>query len=194
MLRHSISTTLALCALALLLHAGTPRAQQPDAAAFGIKMEMGDISQLRKWLDGGLDPNFLADRIGTGLMIAAWYGIPDDCWVARGADATRPTTGDGADARSCRGHMPGGGSGCWRAVRARQRADALEALHYALSRSWRACELLLEHGADINARRTTARAASLWRSTKAEDLCGSFWRAARQRVRNDRGDDAPSGQ
>src|SRR6185295_1494110 len=91
MWRHSISTILGLCALALFLHASAPRAQPPDAARYGIRLELGDVAQLRKWLDEGLDPDFVADRIGTGLMIAAWYGnIPMmELLVARGADVNK---------------------------------------------------------------------------------------------------------
>lgn len=44
----------------------------PDPTTFGVKMEVGDHSLARKWLDAGLDPDFIGDRIGTGIMIGAW--------------------------------------------------------------------------------------------------------------------------
>lgn len=64
------------------------RAALPDPVAFGIAMELGDAAKARQWLDEGLPPNFIADRIGTGLMIAAWEGnIPlMEVFVQRGAD------------------------------------------------------------------------------------------------------------
>lgn len=46
----------------------------PDPVRFGHAMELGDMFQARRWLDGGLNPEFEADRIGTGLMIGAWSG------------------------------------------------------------------------------------------------------------------------
>lgn len=60
----------------------------PDPVTFGVAMETGDVSKAREWLDEGLPPNFLADRIGTGLMIAAWEGnIPlMELFVQRGAN------------------------------------------------------------------------------------------------------------
>jgi hypothetical protein len=64
------------------------RAVLPDPVAFGVAMEVGDMDKARQWLDEGLPPNFLADRIGTGLMIAAWEGnIPlMELFVQRGAN------------------------------------------------------------------------------------------------------------
>lgn len=48
--------------------------QAPDKVTFRIRMELGDIEQARRWLEAGLDPNFMGDRLGTGLHIAAWNG------------------------------------------------------------------------------------------------------------------------
>ena len=52
---------------------------------------MGDISQVREWLGAGLDPDYVADRVGTGLMIAAWTGnVPMmELFVTRGADVNK---------------------------------------------------------------------------------------------------------
>ncbi len=89
MSHYSISTKLGLCILALLLASGTPQAQPrdgsvtlrsgaaftpPDPISFGNRVQSSDIAQVRAWLDAGLDPDYFADRIGTGLMIAAWNG------------------------------------------------------------------------------------------------------------------------
>jgi hypothetical protein len=76
--------------LGLALWATIPgaRAVLPDPVAFGVAMEVGDMDKARQWLDEGLPPNFLADRIGSGLMIAAWEGnIPlMELFVQRGAN------------------------------------------------------------------------------------------------------------
>jgi ankyrin repeat protein len=60
----------------------------PDAVTFGIRVEQGDIRTVTRWLDAGLDPNFEGDRVGTGLMIAAWEGnvAMMELFVKRGAD------------------------------------------------------------------------------------------------------------
>ena len=50
------------------------RANPPDPVKFGVTVEAGNLQAVQAWLDAGLDPQFLADRIGTGLMIAAWEG------------------------------------------------------------------------------------------------------------------------
>lgn len=46
----------------------------PDPVRFRIRMELGDIAQARQWLEAGLNPDFMGDRLGTGLHIAAWHG------------------------------------------------------------------------------------------------------------------------
>src|SRR2546421_301051 len=92
-LYHLISATL----LAILVHAGIALAQPrppftpPDAATFGVRIEKGDLQQARAWLDAGLNPDFVGDRVGTGLMIAAWEGniAMMQLFVARGADVNR---------------------------------------------------------------------------------------------------------
>ena len=63
----------------------------PDPVEFGLRVEMGDIGQARAWLERGLDPNFIGDRIGTGLMIGAWEGnLPMmELFVAKGADVNK---------------------------------------------------------------------------------------------------------
>ena len=196
MLRHSISTALCLCVLALLLHAGAPRAQ-PDAASYGNRLESGDLAQLRSWLDDGLDPNYLADRIGTGLMIAAWHGnIPMmELLVARGADVNRPNDlGEHA-------LMHASWRGQAAAVKwllehgARVNGEPLQwsALHYAVFAGQReAATLLLERGADINARSTNGSSVLMMAVYEGhEDLVRLLLaRGADTSVKNDWGDGA----
>lgn len=50
------------------------RAQSTHALEYGVAVEAGNTFAVKKWLDQGLAPDYLADRIGSGLMIAAWTG------------------------------------------------------------------------------------------------------------------------
>lgn len=74
--------------LAVAFLAPAVRAALPDPVTFGVTVEMGGVDKARAWLDEGLPPNFLADRIGSGLQIAAWEGnLPlMELFVSRGAD------------------------------------------------------------------------------------------------------------
>ncbi|MDR0737309.1 MAG: ankyrin repeat domain-containing protein [Zoogloeaceae bacterium] len=46
----------------------------PEPMYFGVTVELGDLRQAQAWLDRGLSPDYQADRLGSGLMIAAWEG------------------------------------------------------------------------------------------------------------------------
>lgn len=103
--RNSLLKALRLCALALCLCAPPVQAQlldflygsgPPDAARFGARMELGDIASARTWLDAGLDPEFVADRIGTGLMIGAATGniALMELFIGRGAKPDRANAAD----------------------------------------------------------------------------------------------------
>lgn len=74
--------------MALCLLGNLAQAALPDPVQFGIAVERGDTQAVKRWLDEGLDPNYEADRFGSGLMIAAWNGdIPMmKLFVERGAD------------------------------------------------------------------------------------------------------------
>ena len=87
-LSQAFSRNFAVLVVAGWLVMPTAWAALPDPVTFGVTMETGDVNKARQWLDEGLPPNFLADRIGTGLMIAAWEGnIPlMELFVQRGAN------------------------------------------------------------------------------------------------------------
>ncbi len=194
MLRHFISRTL-LCAL-LLLPAGKLLAQ-PDPATFGSSLESGDVAQLRKWLDAGLPADYMADRIGTGLMIGAWRGdIPMmELLVARGADVNK------ANALGERALMHAAWQGHANAVKwllakgARINSESMSwsALHYAVF-AGRAeiATLLLENGADINARSSNGSSVLMMAVYEGHEklLRQLLARGADPRVKNDRGDGA----
>ena len=196
MLRHSISTQLGLCALALFLHAGAPQAQ-PDPASYGSEVESGGIAQVREWLNQGLNPDFVADRIGTGLMIAAWRGdIPMmELLVSRGADVNK------ANALGERAIMHAAWQGRAAAVKwllakgARINSEPMRwsALHYAVfAGHGEIATLLLENGADINARSTNGSSVLMMAVYEGhEQLVKQLLaRGADRSVKNDRDDGA----
>jgi ankyrin repeat protein len=195
-LRHSISRLLGMAALALLLHAGALQAR-PDPVTFGIQVEAGNHSQVREWLARGLDPNFIADRIGTGLMIAAWYGdIPMmELFVARGADVNK------ANELGERAIMHAAWQGRDEAVKwllargARVNSGAMQwsALHYAaFAGHAKVASILLERGADINARSTNGSSVLMMAVYEGhEDVVRQLLaKGADTAIRNDRGDGA----
>jgi uncharacterized protein len=195
-LRHSISTTLALGALALTLVCGTPRAQ-PDPVAYGNRVESGDVAQVRAWLDAGLDPDFPADRIGTGLMIAAWNGdLPMmDLLVVRGADVNKVNAlGEQALMHAAwRGNSEAIKWLLARGARVNRGPMQWSALHYAaFSGHEKAVALLLENGADINARSTNGSSALMMAVYEGhEQLVRQLLaRGADRGMRNDRGEGA----
>ena len=212
MLRHSISTKLCLCALALLLLPAGAAEAQPGAAAasrsastfvpldpasFGNHLEMGDIAQVRAWLDAGLDPDYLADRVGTGLMLAAWCGdIPMmGLLVARGADVNKANAlGERALMHAAwRGHADAVGWLLAKGARVNSEPMHWSALHYAVfAGHGKVAMLLLEHGADINARSTNGSSVLMMAVYEGHERLVSrlLARGADRSVKNDRGDGA----
>ncbi|MBS1198784.1 MAG: Ankyrin [Proteobacteria bacterium] len=71
----------------------------PDPTSFSASLETGDVSSAKKWLEGGLKPDFEGSRIGSGLMIGAWEGNIElmRLFLAHGADINYvSTTGESA--------------------------------------------------------------------------------------------------
>lgn len=169
----------------------------PDPTRFGNAIEMGDLRQAEKWLDQGLDPDYMADRIGSGLMIAAWEGnLPMlVLFFDHGADVNKVNhAGEQAlllaawkgrrnivDWLLERGAILNRPEGEW------------SALHYAaFSGHQDLVENLLERGADIDARSPNGSTPLMMaiyegKSAIAKHLIG---RGANTHFRNDWGDGA----
>jgi len=195
---------LALCAL--FLSAGAAQAQLqnlflskelPDPVSYGTQVEAGNLPQLRLWLDLGLDPNFLADRTGTGLMIAAWNGnIPMMALlVERGADVNR-LNGAGESAlmhAAWRGEIQAMHWLLGKGARINSDPMKWSALHYAVfGGKADAAALLLERGADINARSTNGSSVVMMAVYEGHEqlVRQLIAKGADLSIKNDRGDGA----
>ena len=203
---HFIRSMRRLCALALLMYAGSPHAQllqfgpptaRPDPVYYGSQVDAGNLPQVREWLDAGMKPDYVADRIGTGLMIAAWNGnIPMMALlVQRGADVNK------ANALGERALMHAAWRGQLEAVKwllargARVNGEPMtwSALHYAVFAGQKeAAALLMEGGADINARSSNGSSVLMMAVYEGhEELVKQLvTRGADTSVTNDRGEGA----
>lgn len=183
--------------LAILALAQPARAQLPDPVHFGVRMEVGDIAAAREWLEAGLQPDFLADRIGTGLMIAAWEGnIPlMELFVARGADVNK-TNAAGEQAllhAAWRGNLD---AVKWLLAHGAQvNREPLQwtALHYAVFAGHEeVVQYLIGRGADINARSTNGSSVLMMAAYEGrEELARKLVELGADRsIKNDRNDGA----
>jgi uncharacterized protein len=169
----------------------------PDAARFGAVAELGDVRQVRQWLDEGLDPNFVADRIGTGLMIAAWTGnIPLlDLLVSRGADIQR-SNGFGETALMHAAWKGNGEAVAWllaHGAKINRAGNEWSALHYAaFAGHAEVAQQLLARGADINARSSNGSSVLMMAIYEGHDDLARMLiqRGADRSIRNERGDSA----
>lgn len=133
--------------------------EMPDATTFAIRVEQGDMRSVGEWLDSGLDPNFEGDRVGTGLMIAAWQGnIPMmELFVTHGADVNR--TNDVGEQALMHATWKGRREAVvWlldHGAQINRRQNEWSALHYAaFAGHAELAGFLVQKGADVNARST----------------------------------------
>jgi hypothetical protein len=187
-----------LAAAALLAALGAPPsgAELPDPARFGATVETGDIRSVRAWLDQGLDPEFLADRIGTGLMIAAWEGnIPMmELFVSRGADVNRMNrVGEQPLLHAAwKGRVEAVRWLLARGARVNRAGQEWSALHYAaFGGHEEVVRLLLERGADINARAPNGASPLMMAAREGREPVARLLLdgGADTAIRSDRGDD-----
>lgn len=184
--------------LGLLLGVAPLRAASlPDAARFSIVIEQGDVALAREWLDGGLAPDFEGRVIGTGLMIAAWYGnIPMmDLFLARGADINK-TNAFGEQAvqhAAWQGHVHAVRWLVERGARINREGMEWSALHYAaFAGHVDVVRYLLAQGADINALSTNGSTPLMMAAREGrEGIAGILLAAgARRDIVNEHGENA----
>ena len=196
MSRHSISTLLALLIAAGAAHAQS-RAEPPDPATFGARIEAGDYARARAWLDAGLDPDFVGDRVGTGLMIAAWEGnIPlMQLFVSRGAGVNKLNRhGESALMHAAwRGKLDAVKWLLAHGAAINSAPGNWSALHYAaFAGHGEVVDTLLAAGADINARSPNGSSPLMMAvyEDHPEQVRQLLERGADTSIKNDRGDGA----
>ncbi|WP_209022613.1 ankyrin repeat domain-containing protein [Rhodocyclus gracilis] len=185
---------------ALLTFALLPVAAQaaaPDPIEFGVTVERGDVRTVKRWLDEGLSPDFIADRLGTGLMIAAWNGdIPMmSLFVERGA-TVRQTNRAGEQAlllAAWNGHLPAVQWLLDHGATLNRPDLQWSALHYAVFNGQeKVAQFLIERGAKIDARSPNASTPLMLAAREGrESLAKTLLEAgADTKAKNDWGDSA----
>lgn len=169
----------------------------PDPASFAIRMEAGDIEQATAWLDAGLEPNFVGDRIGSGLMIGAWEGNFElmRLFLARGADLDRVNAaGESALALAAwKGRLDVVQWLVERGARINAGKRLWSALHYAVFAGHKEiADYLIARGADIDARSSNGSSVLMMAIYEGhEELARSLIeKGADRAVKNDWGDGA----
>jgi len=193
------TTRFCLIALIAVLFTGTAFAALPDAARFGTTIEIGNVDAAKHWLDEGLDPNFLADRVGSGLMIGAWEGnIPTmELFLQRGANINAVNR-QGEQALQLAAWQGQLNAVKWlldHGADINRRNDAWSALHYAVFAGRSAvAKLLIERGGDVKARAPNGSTVLMMAAHEGrEDMVQPLLDAgADPSVRNEQGDTALS--
>jgi len=177
--------------------AAAARAELPDPARFSAAIEAGDIGAARAWLDEGLYPNFIGDRIGTGLMIAAWEGNLEmmALFVSRGAAVnwTNDRDEQALMFAAWRGRLEAVQWLLDRGAQINRKGLQWSALHYAAFAGHEdVVQLLLARGADVNARSTNGSSVLMMAAREGRERVAGILleRGANPNVVNDRGEDA----
>ncbi len=169
----------------------------PDPVELGIAVEIGHHERVRAWLDEGMNPDMEADRIGTGLMIAAWEGDIRmmELFLSRGADLHR-TNRFGEQALQLAAWRGKTEAVRWlldRGAAVNREGDQWSALHYAVFAGHdEIVRLLMARGADINARAPNAATPLMMAAREGKEELAKLLidAGADARAKNDRGDTA----
>ncbi len=129
----------------------------PDPVRFALAVENGQQEQVAQWLAAGLPADYLGDRIGSGLMIAAWQGNVSmmDLFVRHGAqiDLVNRYDEQALQLAAWRGHLAAVRWLLDHGASVRREGSRWSALHYAaFANRPEISRLLLERGAEVNAR------------------------------------------
>lgn len=143
-----------LCVIATMAPAW---AAMPDPTRFEIVVESGDLKTVKAWLDEGLDPEYQAAHIGTGLMVAAWHGNVEmmALFVARGANPRRANRNGEQPVQlaAWNGHQAAVKWLLERGATLNREGNSWNALHYAVFNGHgKLVRELIAQGAEVNAR------------------------------------------
>ncbi|MDD5296323.1 MAG: ankyrin repeat domain-containing protein [Rhodocyclaceae bacterium] len=142
--------------LLLAVLASPARAGLPDSTRFTVVLELGNVAQAQEWLEEGLPPDFVGDRIGTGLMIGAWEGnVPMmELFVRHGArvDQTNALGEQALQLAAWQGRTEAVRWLLDHGASLNRQGKQWSALHYAaFAGHTELVRLLLARGADVNA-------------------------------------------
>jgi ankyrin repeat protein len=184
-----------LAAFASLLRPAS--AALPSPVEFGIAVEAGNTALVRAWLDEGLPPDYMADRIGSGLMVAAWNGHLEliRLFLDRGADVHLVNAFDeqALQLAAWRGHVDAVRLLLERGAAVNREGRRWGALHYAVFAGHEEiARLLIASGADVNARTPNGSTALMLAAREGHGELARALLAAGADLRavNEWGDDA----
>ncbi len=183
--------------LILIFWAGLASAALPNPAEFSWAVERNDLKQVKIWLNEGLDPEFQVAPLGSGLMIAAWYGKIEmmALFVEHGANPRRANKNGEQPLQlaAWNGHFEAAKWLLAHGALINRDGNYWSALHYAVFNGHQQlAEYLVANGAQINARSPNGTtplmiAAREGREDAAKFLLNS---GASTQFRNDWGDNA----
>jgi len=172
-------------------------AAAPDPVRFGVAIELGDVRSAETWLDEGLPPDFMADRIGSGLMIAAWEGNIEmmELFLSRGANINLVNAHDeqALQLAAWRGKLDAVNWLLEHGASVSRTGNKWSALHYATFAGQKEIvQLLLRRGAEVNARAPNKSSVLMMAAREGhEDLARLLLEAgADLKAANDWGDSA----
>ena len=196
-MKNSSRTRLFILALSAAMLAPATATPNVTPVSFGLAVERGDIEQAQRWLDEGLPVDYVGDRVGTGLMIAAWEGNVRmmEVFYQRGArlDAVNRNGEQALQLAAFKGHLEAVKWLLDRGAPLNRRGNEWGALHYAVFNGHRElAQYLLSRGANVNARAPNQAtslmlAAREGREVLADDLIKA---GADPRLTNDLGETA----
>jgi hypothetical protein len=187
----------ALLALGAAFSSLAGAAATPDRTHFRIQMEAGNLDQAKEWLAAGLDPNYQGDRIGSGLMVAAWEGniALMELFLAKGANINlKNSIGETALMHAAwKGQTKAMQWLLDRGAEVNQGDMQWSALHYAVFAGHRElAKTLVARGADVNARSTNGSSVLMMAVYEGHEDVAQWLveQGADRTVRNDWGDGA----
>ncbi|MCX7170032.1 MAG: ankyrin repeat domain-containing protein [Proteobacteria bacterium] len=171
-------------------------AAQPDPVRFALAVEQRQLETVKEWLAEGLDADFQADRVGSGLMIAAWGGdiAMMELFLKYGAQVNLRNRYDeqALQLAAWKGHLE---AVEWLLAHGADidRPGRWNALHYAAFADQKEIVgLLIEHGAQVNARAPNGSTALMMTAREGrEELARQLLAAgADPRATNESGESA----